>query len=240
MVDVVKEGVDKGRVPGQALAEPARSARTRPGPTVPFKRLAEDRDQTDFETTKILQMKRLIDLIASIAGLIVFLPVLAILILMIKRESSGSAIFAQDRVGQDARVFRCFKLRTMHSDTPHVPTHEAAGSQITPLGRRLRRIKVDELPQLWNVIRGEMSLVGPRPCLPTQKELIEERRKRGVLALKPGITGLAQINSIDMSDPVKLATVDAEYLRSKSLLMDLQILFRTVFNSAGRGDRIRS
>jgi O-antigen biosynthesis protein WbqP len=185
-------------------------------------------------------MKRLVDILLSLIGLIVSLPVLAILVLMIRRESAGAGIFAQDRVGQDATLFRCFKLRTMWSDTPHVPTHEAAVSQITPLGGRLRRTKLDELPQLWNVLKGEMSLVGPRPCLPTQTKLIEERRKRGVLSLKPGITGLAQINSIDMSDPVRLAEADAEYLRSRSLRLDFQILFRTVFSGAGSGDRIRS
>jgi O-antigen biosynthesis protein WbqP len=194
----------------------------------------------NFEQTKKLHMKRLVDFLVSLIGLIIFLPILAILVLMIRRESAGPGIFAQVRVGQHGRPFRCFKLRTMRSDTPHVPTHEAAVSQITPLGRHLRSTKIDELPQLWNVIWGEMSLVGPRPSLPAQTELIEERRKRGVLSLKPGITGLAQIDSIDMADPVKLAEVDAEYLRSRSLRLDFRILYSTIFKSAGSGDQIRS
>jgi O-antigen biosynthesis protein WbqP len=193
-----------------------------------------------FEPKKKLHMKRLADILLSLIGLIIFLPVLAVLVLMIRRESTGTGVFSQDRVGQNGRLFRCFKLRTMQSDTPHVPTHEAAVSQITPLGRHLRRTKLDELPQLWNVIKGEMSLVGPRPSLPTQTELIEERRKRGVLSLKPGITGLAQINSIDMANPVRLAEADAEYLSSRSFQLDFQILFRTIFKGAGSGDRIRS
>jgi len=118
------------------------------------------------------------------------------------------------------------------------PTHQALASQVTPIGRRLRRWKLDELPQLWNVLRGDMSLVGPRPCLPTQAELIEERLKRGVLSVRPGITGLSQINGIDMSDPARLAEKDAQYVRDRSLLLDLRILFLTFFGRTGTGVRI--
>lgn len=122
----------------------------------------------------------------------------------------------------------------------NVPTHQAAAAHVTALGKFLRQSKLDELPQLWNVLWGEMSLVGPRPCLPTQAELIDERRQRGVLNIRPGITGLAQVRGIDMSDPVVLAEIDAEYLRIHSFAVDLKILFRTFFVGSGRGDRIKS
>jgi len=110
---------------------------------------------------------------------------------------------------------------------------------VTPLGRWLRRLKLDELPQLWNVLRGDMSLVGPRPCLPSQTELIAERRARGVYALRPGITGVAQVAGVDMSDPPRLAALDATYLATVSAAADLRLLLATV-RGAGRGDRIRA
>jgi len=120
-----------------------------------------------------------------------------------------------------------------------VPTHDAKASQVTPIGHFLRKTKLDELPQLWNVLKGDMSLIGPRPCLPSQTELVAERVKRSVLQLRPGITGLAQINDVDMSDPVRLAEVDAEYLKIRSFALDMTILFRTVFGQEGRGDRVK-
>ncbi len=107
------------------------------------------------------------------------------------------------------KLFTCYKLRTMYSYTPSVGTHEVQLSSVTPIGRRLRRWKLDELPHLWNVLRGDMSLVGPRPCLPIQSELIEKRRQMGVLDFRPGITGLAQVAGVDMSDPERLANIDS-------------------------------
>lgn len=182
-------------------------------------------------------LKRAFDISAAVFGLLVFaLPMLA-LGLLIRRESPGPAIFRQMRVGQHEATFRCYKLRTMADDAPNVPTHEASSHAITPLGLRLRRLKADELPQLWNVLKGEMSLVGPRPCLPSQTALIEARRRRGVFALRPGVTGLAQIEGIDMSDPERLARRDADYLRDRTFLLDLRILLATVFGR-GRGDRV--
>lgn len=184
-------------------------------------------------------MERAFDIVGAAFGLLVAAIPIAVLVLLIRRESEGPGIFSQQRVGREGRPFYCHKLRTMRSGTPNTPTHEVSAAQITPLGAVLRRTKLDELPQLWNVLRGEMSFVGPRPCLPSQTTLIEERQKRGVLSLRPGITGLAQINSIDMSDPVRLAEKDAEYLRTRSFGLDLTILFRTVFQRAGSGDRVR-
>lgn len=184
-------------------------------------------------------MKRTFDLVASAVGLAVLWPVLLILIFIIRRGSEGPGIFSQTRVGRNFKAFHCHKLRSMRADTPNVPSHQATAGQITPIGHFLRRTKLDELPQLWNVLKGEMSFVGPRPCLPSQVELVEERRRRGVMALRPGITGLAQINDIDMSDPVKLAEKDAEYLETRTFLKDCGIIFKTVFRGEGSGDRIR-
>ncbi|WP_072390450.1 sugar transferase [Hyphomicrobium sp. CS1GBMeth3] len=179
-------------------------------------------------------VKRAFDVTAAVLGLMIAWPVIVILAILIRRGSEGPGILSQTRVGRDGRPFQCYKLRTMLKGAPQVPTHVAAPSLVTPIGAFLRRSKLDELPQLWNVLKGDMSLVGPRPCLLTQEELIAERQKRGVLALRPGISGLAQAAGIDMSDPVRLAEKDADYLRRQSFLLDLEILFRTVFDTAGR------
>ena len=146
-------------------------------------------------------MKRLVDICAALFGLVLSSPLVAVAVLAIRRESPGPAIFRQQRVGRWGREFTCYKLRTMYVGTAHLPTHETQASAVTPLGQKLRRWKLDELPQLFNVLTGEMSLVGPRPCLPTQTALIEARRTRNVFAVRPGITGLAQVRGIDMSEP---------------------------------------
>lgn len=182
----------------------------------------------------------LFDFLAALFGLIVAAPIIAVLAILIRRESEGPAIFSQARVGRNGKLFKCHKLRTMASDAPNVPTHFASSAYITKTGAILRRTKLDELPQLWNILRGEMSFVGPRPCLPSQTELIEERCKRGVLTILPGITGLAQVNGIDMSDPVRIAEKDSEYLKVWSFWLDLKLLYVTIFNRAGHGDRVRS
>ena len=181
--------------------------------------------------------KRLLDVTAAVGGLIVGAPLLAIAAIAIKATSSGPVIFAQERVGQNERRFTCYKLRTMYEATPHRASHEVSASAVTPTGAFLRRTKLDELPQLVNVLRGEMSLVGPRPCLPAQTELIEARRAAGVYALKPGITGVAQVQGVDMSEPTKLAALDASYLTTGGFLTDLRILVLTVLGR-GSGDRV--
>lgn len=183
-------------------------------------------------------LKRAFDFSAALVGLIVVAPLIVWIGFTIRRDSEGPAIFVQDRVGRNGIPFRCYKLRTMYTNTGNVPTHMANSAQVTPLGARLRRTKLDELPQLWNILRGEMSFVGPRPCLPSQTELIEERRKRGVLAVTPGITGIAQVEGIDMSDPPRLAEKDAEYLYTASFITDLGLIWRTLFNKEGQGDRV--
>jgi len=181
--------------------------------------------------------KRLLDVAAALIGLVLGSPLLLGAALAIRATSPGPVIFRQERVGRDERRFTCYKLRTMYQATPHLASHQVSRSAVTPVGSLLRRTKLDELPQLVNVLRGEMSLVGPRPCLPAQVELIEARRAAGVYALRPGITGVAQVQGVDMSEPTRLAALDAGYLQSAGLLTDLKILFLTAAGR-GSGDRV--
>jgi O-antigen biosynthesis protein WbqP len=175
--------------------------------------------------------KRALDLAVAVPMLALTSPVLLVAMLAIRATSAGPAIFSQVRVGRGGALFACRKLRTMYRATPSLPTHEAPAGSVTAVGKVLRATKIDELPQLWNVIKGEMSLVGPRPCLPTQTELIERRKELGVLAALPGITGLAQIKGIDMSDPRLCAETDAVYIKAASIGLDLKILLGTFFRA---------
>jgi O-antigen biosynthesis protein WbqP len=180
---------------------------------------------------------RLMDIFFSAVGLLFGLPVLLILI-VIGWFDTGSPIFRQQRVGRYQKPFTLVKFRTMKKDTAHVASHLASAASITPFGRFLRRTKLDELPQLWNVLKGEMSLVGPRPCLFNQLELIEEREAKGVFKIRPGITGLAQINDIDMSTPELLAKTDALMIEQMSVIRYLGFIIQTVIGK-GAGDRVR-
>jgi O-antigen biosynthesis protein WbqP len=184
-------------------------------------------------------LKRTFDIVLSSTGLFLLcLPILA-LVLIVRLTSPGPGFFAQQRIGRDCKPFACYKLRTMYLDTPFVATHEIEASSVTPVGRWLRRLKLDELPQLWNVLRGDMSLVGPRPCLPLQAELIEKRRQRGVFRARPGISGRAQVLGVDMSDPDRLCRIDAEYIATQSFVGDLILLAKT-FTRSAQGDRVRA
>jgi O-antigen biosynthesis protein WbqP len=180
-------------------------------------------------------LKRPLDIAGAAIGLAVLWPVILAAVLAIRVTSAGPGVFSQERVGRNGARFRCRKLRTMFAGTESVPTHEVSASRVTPVGRFLRCTKLDELPQLWNVLKGEMSLVGPRPCLPSQTALVEARRREGVAALRPGITGLAQVRGIDMADPEALAAIDAEYLAAASLALDLRILLGTFLGAGMRG-----
>jgi len=180
---------------------------------------------------------RFLDVFFSVVGLIFGFPLLAA-ITLIGFFDTGSPIFRQERVGRDKKPFILVKFRTMKPDTVSVATHLASASAITPFGHFLRRTKLDELPQLWNVLKGEMSLVGPRPCLFNQQELIDEREKRGVYAVRPGITGLAQVNQIDMSTPQLLAETDARMIKDLTIGNYFSYLIKTVAGS-GAGDRVR-
>lgn len=170
---------------------------------------------------------RLIDFIIAALGLIFLAPLLLVVWALIRLNSPGDAYFRQCRVGRHEKPFTCLKFRTMHSGTGDRPTHETSSDNVTSIGRTLRRYKLDELPQLLNVLAGHMSLVGPRPCLPGQHELIAARRATGAFDVRPGITGLAQIRGVDMQTPTRLARIDGHYARSRSLCGDLAIIAST-------------
>jgi lipopolysaccharide/colanic/teichoic acid biosynthesis glycosyltransferase len=182
-------------------------------------------------------MTRYFDIIFSFLGLLLLSPILLILFVF-GYFDSGSPIFRQERVGKCKRPFRLMKFRSMHNNAPSVATHLASISSITPFGSLLRKSKLDELPQLWNVMVGDMSFVGPRPNLFNQEELIQERNSRGVYSVRPGITGLAQINKIDMSTPQLLAETDAKMIQGFNTLVYFKYIFLTVFGK-GFGDRIK-
>ncbi len=181
-------------------------------------------------------MRRLFDFFSSLVGCIILLPV-GLVLYIIGLFDTGSPIFKQKRVGKNKEPFTLYKFRTMNVNAKSVATHLANQSEITKFGAFLRRTKLDELPQLINVVKGDMSLVGPRPNLFNQTELIEERDKQGVYNATPGITGLAQIQEIDMSTPKLLAETDAEMLRDLNFSKYLKYIFATV-GGKGQGDRI--
>lgn len=182
-------------------------------------------------------MKRTLDFLVSAVGLVLLGPIMLVIAWLIARSSPGGALFVQARVGKSEELFDCYKFRTMAHGAPVAGSHAVSGSWITPIGRRLRSLKLDELPQLFNVLRGDMSLVGPRPCLPNQADVIAARRARGVFEVKPGITGIAQLASIDMSTPEKLAEADRLYLDTRTFLGDLRIMAATAMGR-GSGDAV--
>ncbi|MGC6399977.1 sugar transferase [Sphingomonas sp. FW199] len=153
-------------------------------------------------------------------------------------DDRANPFFVQTRLGRGGSLFRLVKLRTMRVGTGDRPSHEAGRQHITRIGGLMRRTKLDELPQLWNVLRGEMSFVGPRPGLPSQVELANCRRRYGVDRLLPGITGVAQVAGLDMSTPAQLAEKDATYIGPWSLRRDLVLLLQTGLGR-GRGDAAR-
>jgi O-antigen biosynthesis protein WbqP len=176
-------------------------------------------------------LKYTFDLIVAFIATLVFLPILIIPIaLLIKLTSKGPIFFKQKRIGQNKKTFYLFKFRTMRIDTPKdVPTHQLKNPEqwITPLGKFLRKSSLDEVPQLFNILRGEMSIIGPRPALWNQNDLIAERDNYGVNQLKPGVSGWAQINGRDtLPIPVK-AKLDGEYVKKQSFWFDIYIILRT-------------
>lgn len=185
-------------------------------------------------------MKRAFDLALALAvATLLALPMLLIAI-AVRLTSAGPALYWSDRIGRGNRVFRMPKFRTMRVETPALATHLLTnpGDYLTPIGGFLRRTSLDELPQLWSILRGDMSFVGPRPALFNQDDLIELRTKQGVHELVPGLTGWAQVNGRDdLSIPDKVA-LDAHYLRHRSMAMDLAIIARTAL-SAVTGEGVR-
>lgn len=174
-------------------------------------------------------IKRLFDFsLAVLAGLLLLWPILVIAVL-VRLTSPGPVLYWSDRVGRDNRIFRMPKFRSMHIDTPEVATHLLADPKayITPIGALLRKTSLDELPQLWCILVGEMSFVGPRPALFNQQDLIELRTKAGVHELVPGLTGWAQINGRDELPTPDKVVLDADYLQRRSFWFDICIIWKT-------------
>lgn len=176
-------------------------------------------------------MKRIIDFLLALMGLIILSPIYLIIIIAIKLDSKGPVLFKQERMAQHKESFVIYKFRTMRIDTPHnMPTHllNHADNFITRVGGFLRKTSLDELPQLLNIIKGEMSIIGPRPCLMNQTDLIIERDKYGANDLKPGLTGLAQISGRDeLPIPIK-AKYDGDYCQKVTFMYDLKLFFETI------------
>jgi len=171
--------------------------------------------------------KRVIDVVFSAIALLVLSPLMLLVGVLIRMEDGGPALFRQVRVGQYGKPFTLLKFRSMPVNTGDIPSVQAREVRITRVGRVIRRLNIDELPQLVNILKGEMSLVGPRPALPVQKELINMRRHNGALACKPGLTGLAQVNAYDGMPEEEKAAWDGKYAANVSLANDLMIILRT-------------
>ncbi|MGX9418683.1 sugar transferase [Vibrio sp. WJH972] len=182
-------------------------------------------------------MIRVLDFLFALCGLLLLWPVM-IVILVVGWFDTRAPVFTQVRVGRKQQPFTLIKFRTMPIATQSVATHLVGANSVTKLGQFLRKTKLDELPQLINVLKGEMSIVGPRPCLFNQEELIEEREKRGVFNVLPGITGLAQVNEIDMSTPELLAEWDQKMIQSYSLRHYFTYIIQTA-TGKGAGDRVK-
>ena len=184
-------------------------------------------------------LKRCLDFLMSLAGIIVLSPLLIILVIAIKLDSKGPVIFTQRRVGKNKKLFNIYKFRTMKIDTPkEMPTHllENPDFFITKVGKFLRKTSLDELPQLFNILKGDMAVIGPRPALWNQEDLIEERDKYGANDMRPGLTGWAQINGRDELEIEYKAELDGYYVERESFMMDVKCFFGTivsVFKSDG-------
>ena len=181
--------------------------------------------------------KRLLDIILSFLGLVVLSWLYLIIVIAIKIDDTGPAFFSQNRVGLHKKLFKLHKFRSMKMSTPHdIPTHQLENPEqyITKVGRFLRMTSLDELPQIWNIFIGKMSIVGPRPALWNQYDLIEERDKYGANDVKPGLTGWAQINGRDELEIVDKARFDGEYVKKLSFFFDVKCFFLSIFRGVFR------
>ncbi len=180
---------------------------------------------------KYIIIKNILDFILSLLALIILLPFFFIFAIIIKLESKGPIFFKQKRIGKDKKEFYIYKFRTMRTDTPKdMPTHmlKNADSYITKSGKIFRKTSIDELPQIINILKGQMSIIGPRPALWNQEDLIEERDKYNANSIRPGLTGWAQVNGRDeLEIPIK-AKFDGEYVEKMSLWFDIKIFFKTI------------
>ena len=174
--------------------------------------------------------KRIIDFLVSLFAIIALSPVLLVAAVAVKADSKGPVLFVQNRVGKDKKIFNMYKFRSMRTDTPHdMPTHllNNPDAFITRVGKFLRKSSLDELPQLFNILKGDMSVVGPRPALWNQDDLIAERDKYGANNIRPGLTGWAQVNGRDELEIDIKAKFDGEYVDKMSLLFDIKCIFAT-------------
>lgn len=181
---------------------------------------------------RYLSVKRLLDFILSLSALLLLWPLFLFLSIVIKLNSDGPVLFKQKRIGKDKKVFDILKFRTMRIDAPKdMPTHMLQNPEafITRIGKFMRKTSLDELPQIINILKGEMSIIGPRPALWNQYDLIEERDKYGVNDILPGLTGWAQVNGRDELPIVIKAELDGYYVRHMNFLLDIKIFFITVF-----------
>jgi O-antigen biosynthesis protein WbqP len=183
-----------------------------------------------------MSLKRAMDLILAVTLSLLLSPLLLLLAFLIRFTSKGPALYWSARVGCDNRLFRMPKFRTMRTDTPQIATHllSEPGAYLTPIGGWLRKTSLDELPQLWSILRGDLSFVGPRPALFNQDDLVTLRTQLGVHQLMPGLTGWAQVNGRDeLSIPVKVE-FDREYMQRQSLCFDCKIIFMTAIKALRR------
>jgi len=184
-------------------------------------------------------LKRIIDIVFSLAGIIILSPILLLIAIIIKMDSNGPVLFRQKRVSRGRKVFDILKFRTMRKGTPkYVPSSDLENPYmyITRIGAFLRKTSLDELPQLFNILRGDMSFVGPRPVIPNEGKLLELRDGEGVSAVRPGLTGWAQINGRDEMPPDVKSRYDAEYVKRMSFKFDLYIMVRTlIYVLSGKG-----
>lgn len=184
--------------------------------------------------------KRVFDILLSFLGIVILAIPMLVIAIVVKCDSKGPAIFVQDRVGKNGKVFKFYKFRSMRTDAPHdVATREIDGGKyITKVGAFLRKTSLDELPQMFCILKGDMSIIGPRPVVCTETDLIENRKNTGALSVKPGLTGLAQIRARDRLKDMSLkADVDGEYARKITFWGDLKIFFKTILIVL-RGDNI--
>ena len=181
-------------------------------------------------------MKRIVDLVVGLSALVMLVVPIVMVAILVKLKSKGSVLYWSDRVGLKNNIFRMPKFRTMRLDTPEMATHlmKTPVTYLSPIGGFLRRSSLDELPQLWSILKGDMSFVGPRPALFNQDDLIALRTERGVDRLKPGLTGWAQVNGRDTLPIPEKVALDVEYMERQSLWFDMRILWMTLLKVLGQ------
>lgn len=183
--------------------------------------------------------KRLFDIILSLISIIILFPLFCIAYFSVKISDSHTAIFVQKRVGKGGKIFNIYKFRTMKTDCPKdIPTHLLVGADtyITRIGKILRKYSIDELPQIYNILKGDMSIIGPRPAILSQKDLLDERKKNGAYNLRPGLTGYAQIKGRDKLTITEKAKYDGEYATKMGFVFDVKIFFTTILKIIKKED----